>query len=152
MPRESTDAHKSSVIPFRCDKEKFDIIEKIAIAKNINKSDVLRELIDAGLTAQGYQRDDDYMFQLVKDAVAESMKPSVERLAKINAKGSQASGATFFMVIAAVSMLLTERQKKHLQDMVIRARELGVKFLQARDGMDVDAVMKQGTAEMMDDD
>ena len=152
MPKETTDKHRSSYIPFRCSPEMYETIKKIAEGKNLSMSEVLRSLVDAGLVKQGYTQDEDYLYKLVGDAVKEQLQPAVERLAAISAKGTQIAGATFFMNIFAASTALPERERERIEDAAGRARELGIQYLKLDKKQDTDTYLRQGAAEIIDTD
>lgn len=110
-------------------------------------SEVLRSLVADGLVKQGYAQDEDYLYKLVSDAVNESLKPAVERLAAITAKGAQIAGASFFMNVFAATSALPERERENIEEAAGRARELGIQYLKLDKGRDIDAFLKRGAEE-----
>lgn len=148
MPRKATDNHRGSHITFRCEPAIYDLITNIATSRNCNKSDVLRSLVDDGLKVQNYKQDDDYMYNLVKAAVQDSLQQPIERLAKISAKGSQAAAAAFFMSVASGVLRLPPKEKEEFEEVAARAKELGIQFLKAGENHDLDSLIISGTKEM----
>lgn len=153
MPRKTTDNCTLSYIPFRCDVQTYDTIKKIAQGRNQSMSEVLRSLVSDGLVRQGYAQDEDYLYKLVSEAVAEQLRPVVERIAAITAKGTQMAGATFFMnVYAAAAALPHERER--IEEAAGRARELGIQYLtlKGQKDKDLDRFLHQGAKEVIEDD
>jgi len=93
------DRHQAVYIPFRCSKETGDTIARLARESHRLRSEIARGLLNEGLKATGAVVDDDYLYELVKRAVKEIMKPQVERLAAISVKSTQISSAAYFMSI-----------------------------------------------------
>ena len=89
--------YKAAYISFRCPPDVEETISRIATEQRKTKSEVLRQLVDAGLMATGYRHDEEYLDKKIQAAVATALKPSIERLASISAKAAQNSGAVFFM-------------------------------------------------------
>lgn len=84
-----SDRHQTAHIVFRCTPEVEAAIKKIAADQRKPKSEVLRQLVDAGLVTTGYKQDEEYLKKQIQDVVAATMKPQVERLAAISAKAAQ---------------------------------------------------------------
>lgn len=85
------DRHQKSYIPFRCSQKMEAEIAQLAQEGHRPKSQVLRDLVDKGLIATGVKTDDDYLPVQIRQAVQETMKPQVERLAAISTKATQIS-------------------------------------------------------------
>ena len=137
------DRHQAVYIPFRCSAEMEATIGKIAAEQKRTKSEILRQLVDAGLIATGYKRDENYLNEQIQTAVASAMKPFVERLAAISAKATQISGAAFFMNVYMGQLLLPESEKELVQNAAADARKLGIEFLKLKN-QDIDAFISDG--------
>lgn len=87
---------KSAYRPVRCSAESDDTLGRLATQRHTSKSEVLRYLVDRGLVSIGVKADEDYLVSLVRQAIDESLKPQVERLAAISAKAAHISGAAFW--------------------------------------------------------
>lgn len=151
MPEKTTDKHRASYIPFRCDANTYETICKIAQANKLTRVEVLRNLVQGGLVRQGYVQDEDAMCELVKDALKEILTPQVERLATINAKATQISGAAYFLLVYVLRMYFPESDKSMVDDVATQARQLGIQYLKLRQGMDIDEFIKNGIKKMNDD-
>ncbi len=144
------DRHQAAHIVFRCSQTVEDTISKIAAEKKLPKSEVLRQVVDAGLVATGYKQDEDHLEKLIQAAVQTAFKPSVERLAAISAKAAQISGAAFFMNVYMGQLMLPASDKELVKEVVADARKLGIEYLKLKD-QDVDAFLKQGTEKVIED-
>lgn len=143
------DRHQAEYIPFRCSVETKDAIDKLSIGQGMTKSDTMRWIVEEGLKAVGYKQDEEYLGTLVREAVASTMKPHVERLASISAKAAQISGAAFFMSYYMGQLMLPEREKQLAHDAAADARKLGIDFLKLKD-QDMDAFIQGGVAKVTD--
>jgi len=145
------DRHQAVYIPFRCSKEMGDTITRLARESHRPRSEIARELVDEGLKATGAVVKDDYLFELVKRAVKEIMKPQVERLAAISAKATQISSAAFFMSIYAATRSCSPSEQQEIEEAAGTARELGIQYLKLKD-QDLDAFIKKGAKQIAEDE
>lgn len=141
------DRHQAAHITFWCTAGVEDTIKRIAADQKKTKSEVLRQLVDAGLMATGYRQDEDYLTKLIQEAVTTAMKPQVERLAAISAKAAQISGAAFFMDIFASRLMLPPTEQQLVEEATAQARKLGIEYLKLKD-RDVDAFLSEGVAKV----
>lgn len=137
------DRHQAAYIPFRCSPETEKTIGQIAAEQKRSKSEVLRQLVEAGLVATGYKQDEDHLAELIQTAVTTAMKPQVERLAAISAKATQISGAAFFMGIFSSRLMLPPSEQQLVEEAAAQARKLGIEYLKLKD-RDVDAFISEG--------
>ena len=144
------DRHQAKYIPFRCSAETEKLISDMAKQQHRPKSEILRDLVDKGLIASGAKVEKDYLYELVKKAVAEALKPSVERLAAISAKATQISSAAFFMGIYAATRNCDADEQQSIQEAAESARALGIQYLKLKD-RDIDAFIKEGARQIMDE-
>lgn len=132
-------------ITIRLSKEMMLTLKQIMIAENKSQSDVVRELLHAGLVSKGYEKNENYLYQLIQQALAEELKGPVERLAAISAKSAQIAGASFFMNIFASTLRIPERDKYQIMEAVTTAREEGIQFLKLRgDDLTIDEFLQRG--------
>ena len=142
---------KSAYRPVRCSRELDETLGRLAAEQRISKSEVLRNLVDRGLVSIGAKVDDDYLYELVKRAVKEIMKPQVERLAAISAKSTQISSAAFFMSIFAATRSCSPSEQQEIEEAAGTARELGIQYLKLKD-QDLDAFIKKGAKQIAEDE
>lgn len=148
---EKKERHKASYIPFRCSSEVESMIERIAAEQKRTKSEVLRQLVEAGLVATGYKQDEEHLTKIIQEVVTAALKPSVERLASISAKAAQISGAAFFMNVYMGQLMLPDMEKQMVRDAAADARKLGIEYLKLNKDRDVDAFIAEGVEKVSED-
>lgn len=141
---------KSAYRPIRCSKELDETLGRLAAQQHITKSEVLRNLVDKGLTATGAKVEDGEFYQLIQQAVKEAVQPQIERLAAISAKATHISGAAFFMSIFAATRDATPAEQREVEEAAGAARDLGIQYLKMKD-QDIDAFLKAGAKRMVEE-
>lgn len=141
---------KSAYRPIRCSKELDETLGRLAAQQHITKSEVLRNLVDKGLTATGAKVEDGEFYQLIQQAVKEAVQPQIERLAAISAKATHISGAAFFMSIFAATRDATPAEQREVEEAAGAARDLGIQYLKLKD-QDIDAFLKSGAKRMVEE-
>lgn len=144
-------SEKSAYRPIRCSRELDDTLGRLATQQHISKSEVLRDLVDKGLTASGAKLEEGELYRLIQEAVNEAMKPQVERLAAISAKATHIAGAAFFMSIFAATQGQSPAEQRRIEEAAGTARELGIQYLKLKD-RDVDAFLKEGAKRILEDE
>lgn len=142
-----------AVASFRYTKKLDSIVQHIATAQNVNKSKVLRDLVIAGLQAQGYLDGAAENFaDLVQQAVDASLKPQVERLASISAKAAHISAASFFLNYSTLRQFMPEEFLPQFDEAATKARKLGAEYLRLNKNKDIDQFLARGLAAMARED
>lgn len=141
---------KSAYRPIRCSKELDETLGRLAAQQHITKSEVLRNLVDKGLTATSAKVEDGEFYQLIQQAVKEAVQPQIERLAAISAKATHISGAAFFMSIFAATRDATPAEQREVEEAAGAARDLGIQYLKMKD-QDIDAFLKAGAKRMVEE-
>lgn len=129
---------KAVYIPFRVDVETDRQITALAaeMGAGISKSEVIRYFLDKGLKSDGYRKDDERLYHMLRDTVQEVIKPHVDRLASISAKATQIDSACFFLLLYVGRLLLPPDEQFAMDDIAARARQLGIEYLQHRGDVD----------------
>lgn len=141
---------KSVYRPVRCSRELDETLAQLAAQRHITKSEVLRELVDKGLTATGAKVEDSELYEMIRQAVRETMQPQIERLAAISAKAAHISGAAFFMAVYAASHGRSPAEQREIEEAAGTARMLGIQYLKLKD-RDIDAFLQNGAKQIIDD-
>lgn len=141
---------KSVYRPVRCSRELDETLAQLAAQRHITKSEILRELVDKGLTATGAKVEDSELYEMIRQAVRETMQPQVERLAAISAKAAHISGAAFFMALYAASHGRSPAEQREIEEAAGTARMLGIQYLKLKD-RDIDAFLQNGAKQIIDD-
>ena len=140
---------QGSYIPFRCSNEMAELISNLAAQQGIPKSEMLRQLVDAGLKMTGAKLDEGYLYEMVGRAVAEQLDPKVERLAAISAKATQIGSAAFFLAIWAATKNGSAEERAAIEDAAESARKLGIQYLKLKN-RDIDTIIRDGAKEMLE--
>lgn len=105
----SIELRKTSVKLYQ---RQYEAIERIAKNEGISVSDVIRDLIDRSLTERVVEENTDLIAHIVRKQVEVVMKPHIERLAALSAKGGHmAARATFLNVQALMDLVPVENRK-----------------------------------------
>lgn len=132
--------------------ETDDTVRRIATAEGRSVSSVYRDLVDMGLVASGYRSGEKDLAAMVRTAVEETMKPHVERLAAISAKGVQIGAASYFLQVYNGKQALPEWQHEDYDALAAQARKLGIEYLKLSRDKDLDTFVRQGNRRMGGDD
>lgn len=141
---------KAKILTIKLDKITDEKIAKAAIAEHTTKSAIIRRYIEQGLKSDGYQLDDERLYEMIKKAVREEIKQPVERLAAISAKGTQIGAAAFFMGVYSSRVSLDATECGNVDNMAERARKLGIEYLKLKDD-DIDRFIGRSGRKMSDD-
>lgn len=141
------------VMTFRCTAKMDAMVDRISTAQNVPKSKVLRDLVIAGLQAQGYlDGATENLADMVQHAVDASLKPQVERLAAISAKAAHISAASFFMNYSVLRQFMPEDFLPQFDEVAAKARKLGSEYLRLNKNRDIDQFLSRGLAAMARED
>ena len=121
----------SEKFTIRLDTATKNSLQRVAIAKNITESQLIREFIDEGLKANGYRADDERIIELICQAVKKSIDPMADRLAAINAKNSQMAGADFMLLVYLAKLIYGKDNTRAVDEMSQRARLMGAELTRA---------------------
>lgn len=142
---------RSAAARFWVSVETDDMVRRIATAGGRSTSDVYRELVEKGLIAGGYKTGSQDMAALVREAVQETLRPQVDRLAAISAKGTQISAAAFFLAVYNGRQALPPYAQEAYDELAAQARKLGIEYLKLSRDKDIDAFIGQGLRRMGSD-
>lgn len=142
---------KNTLVQFWISPEMDAAVRNIATAEGQSISAVYRDLVEKGLVAGGYKTGSQDMATLVREAVQETLRPHVDRLAAISAKGTQISAAAFFLAFYNGRQALPPYAQEAYDDLAAQARKLGIEYLKLSKDKDIDAFIGQGLRRMGDD-
>ena len=143
-------SEKSAYRPVRISAELDETLGQLAAQRKLSKSEILRELVEEGLKASGKAVDEGHLYELVKAAVEEVTRPSVERLAAISAKATQIDAANFFMFLYTLTHDGSPEEQARIQEAVESARRLGIQYLKLKD-RDLDRFIGEGAKQIIDE-
>lgn len=132
--------------------ETDDTIRRIALAEDRSVSSVYRELVEKGLVAAGYRAGEKDLTTMIRTVVNETIKPHVERLAAISAKGVQIDAASYFLQMYNGRQALPEYQQEEFDGIAANARKMGIEYLKLPKDKDIDEFISRGFRRMGEDD
>lgn len=113
-----------------------------------SKSEVIRSLLRRGLKASMPEGQNEEEWRILQEALQEVLKPHVERLAAISAKGAQISAAAFFLAYQSGRLQLPEEMQMYYEEAAATARKLGIEYLKLPKGTDIDEFVEGGLHRM----
>lgn len=135
-----------STISFRISAETEAMIHRIAQTQNCSVSSVYRDMIDRGLASAGYRSGSEDLRELVGNTLEELLKPQVERLATISAKGTQLSAAAFFLLAYIGNQ--HSSYPEEFESIATQARKLGIEYLKLSKDRSLDDFIRGGVTRM----
>ena len=123
---------KTVAINFRLSKDVAEALEKTAINKKLNKSDLARKYIEQGLKDDGLIDNKNEIREMIRETLEEVMNPKVERLAAIGAKTGWVSSAAYFLLIKTLKLLVVKEDIPQVNAVVEQSRLLGIEFIKTK--------------------
>lgn len=139
---------KNAIVRFWISPEMDANVRRIADSQGRSLSSVYRELVEKGLVAGGYRSGNQDMAGLVQNAVEQAMRPQIDRLAAISAKGTQIGAAAFFLAAYNGRQQVQEYMKEEYDELAALARKLGVEYLKLSRDEALDDFIARGLGRM----
>lgn len=143
---------RSAAVRFWVSSETEETVRNIAAAEGRSMSAVYRDLVEKGLVAGGYRSGSQDLAALVREALREELRPQVERLASISAKGTQISAAAFFLSVYNGRQTVPEYLRLEYEEIAAQARKLGIEYLKLSRDKNLDDFISRGLNRMGDED
>lgn len=112
--------------------EQVEMIERIARKENKSFADTVRFLCDESLKLTANADSIDMITEIIDERLRAILKPNIERLASISAKGAIMSAASTFLNAQALSDLVPPNKQKDLLEVYEKARLKGVAYVKGR--------------------
>ena len=122
----SVELRKTSVKLYQ---RQYDAIERMAKNEGTSISDVMRELIDRALTEKVTEENTDLIAHIVKKQLEVVLKPHVERLAALSAKGGHMAARATFLNVQALMDLVPPENRKDVRAMYESASKKAVAYM-----------------------
>lgn len=129
---------KNTSVQFWVSPEMDQTVRNIAAADGRSVSAVYRDLVEKGLVAGGYRSGSKDLSAMVQEAVQEALRPQVERLAAISAKGTQIGAAAFFLAMYNGKAATPDYLRQEFEDVAVQARKMGVEYLKLAKDKSID--------------
>jgi len=129
---------KNTSVQFWVSSEMDQTVRNIAAAESRSMSAVYRDLVEKGLVAGGYRSGSQDLSAMVQEAVQEALRPQVERLAAISAKGTQIGAAAFFLAMYNGKQATPAYLRQEFEEAAVQARKMGVEYLKLAKDKSID--------------
>lgn len=123
---------KFQQIHLRVDEETYKKIKNISEMKGESISEITRRLLEDGLSLEIGNENKDVLASIVREELRAVLKPSVERLAKINSKSGHMSATAAFLNVQALMDLVPKDRQKDVRHMYEKARKMAVDYMKNR--------------------
>lgn len=129
----------------RFTEEQLEAINRYAEVKGYNFSEAVRQLCQKGLEIEVSSSNIDLVVEIIEERLRAILKPQIERLASISAKGAIMSATSTFLNAQALSDFVPPERRKDLVDVYEKARLKGVAYVKGRttDVEEVQEVIKK---------
>lgn len=107
----------------------YKAIENIAKKEGVSVSDVIREVIDKGLTERVTEENTDLIAHIVKKQLEVVIKPHIERLAALSSKGGHMAARAAFLNVQALMDLVPSENRKDVRAMYDSASKKAVAYM-----------------------
>lgn len=111
------------------DDKTYEALNNIAKTEDKALAEVIREVIKRGLASEWVDENKDLISVIVREELRAVLKPSVERLAKINSKSGHMSATAAFLNVQALMDLVPKERQKDIRPMYEKARKMAVDYM-----------------------
>lgn len=112
--------------------EQAEMIERIARKENKSFADTVRFLCDESLKVNANADSIDMITEIIDERLRAILKPQVERLASLSAKGAIMSATSTFLNAQALADLVPPNKQKDLVEIYEKARLKGVTYVKGK--------------------
>lgn len=112
--------------------EQAEMIERIARKENKSFADTVRFLCDESLKVTANADSIDMITEIIDERLRSILKPQVERLASLSAKGAIMSATSTFLNAQALADLVPPNKQKDLLEIYEKARLKGVAYVKGK--------------------
>ncbi|WP_300381219.1 hypothetical protein [Clostridium sp.] len=126
----------------RFTEKQLEAINRYAEVKGYKFSEAVRTLCQKGLEIEVANDNINLVVEIIDERLRAILKPQVERLASISAKGAIMSATSTFLNAQALSDFVPPQMRKDLVDTYEKARLKGVAYVKGRNGDCVNEVIK----------
>lgn len=123
---------KFQQVHLRVDDNTYSKIKIIANKSGNSVSDVVRKLINDGLTLQVGNENKDILASIVREELQAVLKPNIERLAAIESKSGHMAATAAFLNVQALMDLVPKERQKNVRAMYESARKKAVAYMRSK--------------------
>lgn len=112
--------------------EQAEVIEKISKREGRTFADTVRSLCDEAIKLQVSNDNIDLIAEIIDERLRAILKPQVERLASLSAKGAIMSATSTFLNAQALSDFVPKERRKEFVEAYEKAKLKGVAYVKNR--------------------
>lgn len=112
--------------------EQAEVIEKISKREGRTFADTVRSLCDEAIKLQVSNDNIDLIAEIIGERLRAILKPQVERLASLSAKGAIMSATSTFLNAQALSDFVPKERRKEFVEAYEKAKLKGVAYVKNR--------------------
>lgn len=116
-------------VTFRLSNDVYKQLDKISKNRDESLSNVIREYISKGLAKDYVEGSKDIISTIVREEMKAVLKPSVERLAKLESKSGHIAATAAFLNVQALMDLVPAERQKEVRIMFSKARVMAVNYM-----------------------
>lgn len=116
----------------RFTEDQLEAINRYAEVKGYNFSEAVRKLCQKGLEIEVSNDNIDLVVEIIDERLRAILKPQVERLAALSAKGAIMSATSTFLNAQALADFVPPNKQKDLAETYEKARLKGVAYVKGR--------------------
>ncbi len=109
--------------------KQIEDINRFAEIKGYNFSEAVRELCDKGLQIQVSNDNIDLVAEIIEERLRSILKPQVERLAAISAKGAIMSATSSYLNAQAIVDFVPKERRREFLEVYEKARLKGIAYV-----------------------
>lgn len=113
----------------RLDKKTYERLNEIAMNRDESLSSIMREYIDKGLAKDFVASSEDLIAPIIREVVQSTLKPSVERLARLESKSGHMAATAAFLNVQALMDLVPKENRRNVKEMYDKARKMAVAYM-----------------------
>ncbi|MDY4251006.1 MULTISPECIES: hypothetical protein [unclassified Clostridium] len=112
--------------------EQAEVIEKISKREGRSFADTVRSLCDEAIKLQASNDNIDLITGIIDERLSAILKPHVERLASLSAKGAIMSATSTFLNAQALSDFVPKERRKDFVESYEKAKLKGIAYVKNR--------------------
>ena len=112
--------------------EQAEVIEKISKREGRSFADTVRSLCDEAIKLQVSNDNIDLITEIIDERLRAILKPQVERLASLSAKGAIMSATSTFLNAQALSDFVPKERRKDFVEVYEKAKLKGIAYVKNR--------------------
>lgn len=109
--------------------KQIEDINRFAEIKGYNFSEAVRELCDKGLQIQVSNDNIDLVAEIIEERLRSILKPQVERLAAISAKGAIMSATSSYLNAQAIVDFVPKERRREFLEVYEKSRLKGIAYV-----------------------